>query len=157
MVFIIHGTTHSILLIGDIRDVIMTHIGVIIITTIVILIIILIMAVVRIIQNQIGAIIIGVMKMSVAILIVRREWQQMWLRLIGWLRRLQDLRQCVALRIMLYLLRQHEVCQLRVMLQHQLILSVVRLRRQRCLLVQQHRERQVVQFRHLRVLCRHQA
>mgnify|MGYP006322243267 CR=1 FL=1 len=83
MVSIIHGTTHSILHIGDIRDVIMTHIGVIIITTIVILIIILIMAVVRIIQNQIGVIIIGAMKMSVAISIVRHAWLPMLLRLIG--------------------------------------------------------------------------
>ena len=86
MVSIILGTTHSTLHIGDIQDVIMTHIGdiiTIIITIIVILIIILIMVVVRIIQNQIGVIIIGAMKMSVAILIVRRVWQLMWLRLIG--------------------------------------------------------------------------
>ena len=81
MVFIIHGMTHSILHIGDMRDVTMIHIMDIIIT--IIMVIILIMEVVRIIQNQIGVIIIGAMKMSVAILIVRRVWQLMWLRLIG--------------------------------------------------------------------------
>ena len=77
--------THSILHIGDMRDVTMIHIMDIIITIImvIIMVIILIMEVVRIIQNQIGVIIIGAMKMSVAILIVRRVWQLMWLRLIG--------------------------------------------------------------------------
>lgn len=81
---IILGMIHSILHIGDMRDVTMIHImDIIITTTIVILIIILIMAVVRIIQNQIGVIIIGAMKMSVAISIVRHVWLLMWLRLIG--------------------------------------------------------------------------
>ena len=69
MVFIIHGTTHSILHIGDMRDVTMIHIMDIIITIImvIIMVIILIMEVVRIIQNQIGAIILVVMKMNVAV------------------------------------------------------------------------------------------
>ena len=71
MVSIIHGTTHSTLLIGDMQ-VVMTHIGVIItiITTTIIMGIILITMGECIIQNQIGAIMwLVVMKMSVAMLI----------------------------------------------------------------------------------------
>jgi hypothetical protein len=73
MVSTILGTTHSILHIGATPDVITTHIGdiitivIIMVTTITIMAIILIMVVAHIIQNQIGAIILVVMKMNVAV------------------------------------------------------------------------------------------
>ena len=142
--------THSILHIGDIQGVIMTHIGDIIITIIVILIIILIMAVVRIIQNQIGVIIIGAMKMSVAISIVRHAWLPMLLRLIGYQQHQLQL-QCVVQVIGVYLHQLLVVHLLLVPLLLQLILNVVRLRRLRCLLVQQQRESLVLQSPPIRV------
>ena len=69
MVSTILGTTHSTLHIGAMLEVITTLIVVIIIitTTITIMAIILIMVVAHIIQNQIGAIILVVMRMNVVV------------------------------------------------------------------------------------------